>query len=462
MALANESQDDKVNERQLKGLANLLLIQSRFRNADNVQVLGFLAVNDTRLLITYDDAYFFTKKPSSNRKKLTWLSANNAPDVDTGTPFSSWLNALVKECVFSAEKNNINTISRQTLTEKESSLLSSWAEYAPDNLLVVPLVDHNNQIIGTTLFFRKKAWTEPETRVLVHWQESLSYSLSTLYNRSNFSVLKKITSRQLPIAMTVCSLFLAALFIPVKQSVLAPAEIVPTDPLVIRSPLSGTIDDVLVKPNTMVKKGDLLLSLNKSALQTELEIARQSLVIIETELLQARQAAFNDTEAKSLIVLLKLKQQKADMEVNYLRELLSRADVIAKRSGLVVMTDAHRLIGQSVSIGESLLKIADPQKSQLHAWLTVGDNIVLNNNKMEFFSSSSPDKPLSATLSEFNYEAEDYEGQLAYRLTGHWTKIDKSARVGQRGTVRIIGDKVSLGYYLFRKPLAYVRQSLGL
>lgn len=34
-------------------------------------------------------------------------------------------------------------------------------------------------------------------------------------------------------------------------------------------------------------------------------------------------------------------------------------------------------------------------------------------------------------------------------------------RIGMRGTAKIYAEQVSLGYYLFHKPLAYVRQTIG-
>jgi hypothetical protein len=34
-------------------------------------------------------------------------------------------------------------------------------------------------------------------------------------------------------------------------------------------------------------------------------------------------------------------------------------------------------------------------------------------------------------------------------------------RIGLRGTAKIYAGRVTLGYYLLRKPLAFVRRSLG-
>ena len=35
-------------------------------------------------------------------------------------------------------------------------------------------------------------------------------------------------------------------------------------------------------------------------------------------------------------------------------------------------------------------------------------------------------------------------------------------RIGLRGTAKVYAEQVSLGYYLLRKPIAFVRRSLGI
>lgn len=47
----------------------------------------------------------------------------------------------------------------------------------------------------------------------------------------------------------------------------------------------------------------------------------------------------------------------------------------------------------------------------------------------------------------------------------HRAEIDPSQNLpelGSRGTARISGEKVRLGYYLFRRPFSRIRQFLGM
>src|SRR5690606_39452170 len=60
----------------------------------------------------------------------------------------------------------------------------------------------------------------------------------------------------------VAALLLAALFVPVRLSVLASAEIIGLDARVIAAPMDGVIESFAVEPNQAVTAGQLLFSLD--------------------------------------------------------------------------------------------------------------------------------------------------------------------------------------------------------
>lgn len=83
--------------------------------------------------------------------------------------------------------------------------------------------------------------------------------------------------------------------------------------------------------------------------------------------------------------------------------------------------------------------------------------------------STAPDPadPLDALHAVVRHAA--YEPQrtpedvLAYRLVATLAAADGAAppRIGMRGTARIYGERVSLFFYLFRRPITSLRQWLG-
>jgi hypothetical protein len=138
--------------------------------------------------------------------------------------------------------------------------------------------------------------------------------------------------------------------------------------------------------------------------------------------------------------------------------------VTATRSGIALFDDPNDWIGKPVTIGERLLEIADPSQGELEIWLPVSDAIKLDlGTNVDFFLNVAPDAPLLATLRQASYEATvSPSGVLGYRLKAKFAESSKVPRIGLRGTAKIYGEHVTLFYYLMRRPLAAVRQMLGL
>jgi hypothetical protein len=72
-----------------------------------------------------------------------------------------------------------------------------------------------------------------------------------------------------------------------------------------------------------------------------------------------------------------------------------------------------------------------------------------------------PLSPLEAKIERASYEATPAaDGTLAYIVHAQLAP-GALPRIGLRGTAKIYAGRVTLGYYLMRKPLAYVRRTLG-
>ena len=78
------------------------------------------------------------------------------------------------------------------------------------------------------------------------------------------------------------------------------------------------------------------------------------------------------------------------------------------------------------------------------------------------FLNVSPLGSIAARVTQTSYEAvPNGENTLAYVLKA---RIDEHTlpRLGLKGTAKLYSHKVSLAYYLFRKPLAWLRRASGL
>jgi hypothetical protein len=73
-----------------------------------------------------------------------------------------------------------------------------------------------------------------------------------------------------------------------------------------------------------------------------------------------------------------------------------------------------------------------------------------------------PLNTLRAKIERASYEATPQaDGSLAYVIRAFLEPGQGLPRIGLRGTAKIYAGRVALGYYLMRKPLAFVRRSLG-
>jgi hypothetical protein len=54
------------------------------------------------------------------------------------------------------------------------------------------------------------------------------------------------------------------------------------------------------------------------------------------------------------------------------------------------------------------------------------------------------------------------DGQFAYRLRATIASANRLPRLGLKGVAQVSGRHVPLAYWVFRKPLSIIRQTVGL
>ena len=144
--------------------------------------------------------------------------------------------------------------------------------------------------------------------------------------------------------------------------------------------------------------------------------------------------------------------------------MLQRTEIRAERDGVAFFADKKDLVGRPVTVGESLMELADPRTSEVRIDLPVGDAIVLHDGaRIKVFLDSDPLRPIEARLARASYKAAPREAQqFAFRLVAYAAQAEGTApRLGMRGTAQIYSDNVPLGFYLFRRPIAALRQWSG-
>jgi multidrug efflux pump subunit AcrA (membrane-fusion protein) len=327
----------------------------------------------------------------------------------------------------------------------------------------VPLTIDKTRMLGTLLLARDQPWNDGERHLLSELADGYSYAWSGFLRGGRHSLLAWLRGRRTRVKLAIAAALCVVLLLPVRLSALAPAEVVPFKPTIVRAPLDGVVDHFLVEPNAGVTAGQPLLDLDPRAIQNKLDVANKELSVAEAEYRQAAQEAVFDDKSRAKLAVLKDRMDQRSADVAYAQSLLDRIHVTASRTGLAIYDDPNDWIGRPVTVGERLLEIADPNQAELEIWLPVADAITLKPGAdVEFFLNVSPGSPLQAKLRQASYEATMSPANLlGYRLKATLDDPGQMPRIGLGGTAKIYGEHVTLFYYLARRPLAAARQFLG-
>lgn len=442
---------------RLIGLSTLLQLEKEARHAEDEPALGFVLVNETRHLLDYHQAVWW-RAGEGGRIRVEAISG--LATVERDAPYVRWLERLLGEV--RQQGREPLAVALDALPEP---LREGWREWVPSHGLICPLQGPNGEPLGGLWLTRKAAWSEAELGLLGLLLDGYGHAWWALRPRSRgwLAGLAGLARRRR--GRVLLLLFFALLgLLPIRQSALAPAEVVPRDPLVVAAPYEGVIKGFQVEPNQLVAEGDPLFVLDDTVLRNRLEIARKELAVAEAEYLKASRKAFQDVRTKGEVALLEARREQRRAEVRYTAELLERIRVTAPRAGVAVFNDVNDWIGRPVSVGEKVLTLADPTDSDVEIQLPVADAVsVQPGAEVLLFLDTDPTRPLRAELTRTAYEAQATPaGILAFRLKARFVDAGNRPRIGLQGSARIYGEQTTLFYHVMRRPIAVLRQWLGL
>lgn len=434
----------------------LLEFERRIQSATSNREVAFRAVNDSSQVLRFDQAILWRWDVFS---RPLIASASGLADVSADSPYQQWLVRLVRG-VTPEPFEATQALAAGDLPEAVAADAEDWC---PAQLLHCPLRGPAGEALGGILFFRAEAFAEAE-RAAAEWiARSSGYGLWAW--RSDKHSLKRwlknpFTWRTLAIGAAVVAL---VALIPVRLSALAPAEITPLRPIPVTSPVDGVVREIVIKPNEVVKADQLLAVLDDTSLRNRLELASKSLDIARADLQRATFKSFSDEASRLELQVLSARMQEKGAEVTFLQELLAKSKLYAPQGGLAIFPGQEEWRGRPVQVGERVMLIADPSVIDVTIYLPPEDAVELEPGaEVNLILHVDPLSSLEATIERASYEATlAPDGTLAYVVRARLKSGQGLPRIGLRGTAKIYAGRVTLGYYLLRKPLAFVRRSLG-
>ncbi|WP_051295433.1 efflux RND transporter periplasmic adaptor subunit [Azonexus hydrophilus] len=466
---------------EVVALANLLHLTRRVRQARDAAELAYVAMNETLLLLPYRQAVLWLDG------RVAALSGVVSPEANA--PYVQWLKRLIA----SLDSGKAQPVDQTSLPDQ---VREEWQEWLPENALWIPLPAAGRHFTGGGwLLARDDPFNEGELALVQEWAEIWTPAwalmhvpgwkeafrewraelIAALPDREDWQQLKPALRQPGRWRATIkaawaqkrlkwaLGILLVALF-PVRLSVLAPGELVPAQPAVLRAPLDGVIDKIHVQPNQKVKAGDLLFEFDRATLASKLAVAEQAYATAEAEYRQFAQQALQDDKMKGKMVISLGALEEKKTEVLYLREINQRSSVTAPRDGVAIFDDPTEWSGRPVSTGEKVMMVAAENDVEIEAWLSPADVIELDQgNEVTLYLNTRPFSPIKGKVRYLAFEAQQRpEGHYAYRLRAAIAQDDRHERAGLKGTAKVNGKRVPAIYWVLRKPLAALRNFVGI
>ena len=438
-------------------LAALLHLEARARSARDLPALDFVISNETWQLSHYRQAFVF-RPDALARPRLTSVSGLAVLEGDA--PFTLWINRLAGHAwkAFSEPQ-------AFTAGDLPADFAEGWGEWMPVHALYMPLAGPDGALIGAVIFGRDEPWSESVIQQFTRLHEAYGYSLWALMRADSLG--SRLMGRVRGSSWLLKAALVAALLalaIPVRMSVLAPAEVIALEAQVVAAPMDGVVEAFRVQPNQEVKKDQVLFTLDRTTLASRREVAQKALEVARTDALLAAQKAFQSDESRGELAVLQGRVREREAELAFIDTQLARVEVRAPAPGIAVFGDPNDWIGKPVQTGERIVLLADPADAGVLVWLPVADAINLEPGaEIRLFLHVAPLKPLTASLTQTSYQATPSpDGIAAYRIRGRFQGDTGIARIGLKGTAKLYGERRPLAYLIFRRPLATLREWTGL
>ena len=446
----------------LEIISKLLQLEHNCRNCESIKELYYQIVNETRTLVNYSQGVLLT---IDFRGKYKVVGISDIPVVDSTSPYVQWIENIIIDLNNNEKSKDIFVVDPKT--DLKQIDFKSMQEFSPSNILFIPLksVKENREINYILLLSKEEGWLEKDILILKHLSSSLSYFLFAMRSTGISQILKKISFKNKYLKISIF-LLIILMFLPVRLSVLAPLEVEAQNPYVVTSPLNAVIEEVKVFPNDKIEKEQLLVKFDDVDFNNNYLVAKRTLDVANAQLHTVKQSSFFDATQKSQISQLESQVKLKEAELNFAQEQLGKTKIYAKEDGIAIINNPNDWKGKPVTTGERVFLIAKPQSIELKIMLPVSEAIFLEENALvKAFFDNDPTNSWSGKVKYVSYKPELTEQNvLSYKITADFDDIKENGyipSIGLRGTAKIYSKKVTLFFYLFRKPITAVRQWIG-
>ena len=263
----------------------------------------------------------------------------------------------------------------------------------------------------------------------------------------------KRTRQMIPLAILGVGLLM---LVPIRYRVRCNCVTEPMSRRFAVAPFDGTIVNGFVEPGDVVKKGQVLAEMDGREVRLELSAKvaerQQALLQREIELTEGNvpKTFLSELENERL-------SSQADVLAYRQRHLSVRSSI----DGIVLSGSLERSEAASVRKGEVLFEIGPTDKMRVEIAIPAEDiSQVGPGNNVKIWIEGREDTPLTAEIKSIHPRSEIRDAANVFIAKIDFENKHGQYRPGMKGTVRIDGERRSLGWSMFHKSFNYVRSRL--
>ena len=250
------------------------------------------------------------------------------------------------------------------------------------------------------------------------------------------------------------------MFVPVNESV--NAEFVVKAPETVSSYawFDGPIAKCYKQDGDRVKAGQVIAEYDTSQVAFRLANAASQVREIEKEYDLESSAAFSDRTRLGKVQLIEARLNGAKVAVDEANWYLAHSKFIAPVDGVLALADgrAELLTNRAVRTGDKIFDIYTGDGNVAEILVNERDSSILQGKlDATLFLYTRPDQAIEAEVTSIsNYPELTEQRVYCYKVRAAMNNAD-NLRFGMRGIAKLRGERVSLGYYLFRNLVIYLR-----
>lgn len=433
-------------------MAALLQYEAEVRRWPSVPELIYHVANDTRGIVHYEQ--LFVMRQARIGDALHAVAASSLAAIDRNAPLIQAIEAALAALAATEGLDVAQDFAPQSL-HRDAAL----EDYPYAAFRWVPLKDGEGGVFGGLLFARHDMMRDGEGVRADRVAETVAHAWCALTAGAPVRRIRRVGKRErrgIAVAIAVVALF------PVQMSALAPVEVVAARPFVVAAPFAAVVQRIEVAPNSVVAAGQPVLTLDDTKARNELQVAGEKLQVARARVERSTSAAFAPGDETRDITVNRAEQDLAQADYAYARDVLDRSRIVAPRAGVALYTDRRDWEGRAVATGDPILQIVDPDDVEFRIELPTKEQLALGKGgPVKVWLDAEPLWSIDGRLDTVSYQSRMTPGGvLSFAITAK--PVGAQPRIGSRGTARLYGSWAPLSYALLKRPIASLRQTLGL